>query len=218
MRIMSAPIADQESARIPALATAARSFSIDFGIWLGTPFMARMMTRHMLSEWQVAPESIDVAVLLASELVTNAVVFRPAAPVRDGYVPYITLALRHSAGLAVIEVSDENENPPEPGVADLESEGGRGLMLVQALSREWSYYHPRPGWKTVYCVMDAPFRAQGSRTAGRPPARQHSGAGSAPPGSAGPSRTTGSESIRPAAGPDQPGHGPGSRPVDPGPA
>ena len=146
---------------MPVLATAARSFSINFGIWLGTPSMARMMTRYMLSEWQVAPEPIDVAVLLASELVTNAVVFRPAQPVRDGYVPYITLALRHSAGLAVIEVSDENENPPEPGVADLESEGGRGLMLVQALSREWSYYYPRPGWKTVYCVMDAPFRAQG---------------------------------------------------------
>jgi histidine kinase-like protein len=157
---MSAPRADQESARKPVLATAARSFSIDFGIWLGTPSMARMMTRYMLSEWLVAPESIDVAVLLASELVANAVVFRPAARPRDGYVPYITLALRHSAGLAVIEVSDENENPPEPGDPDLESEGGRGLMLVQALSREWSYYHPRPGWKTVYCVLDAPQRAE----------------------------------------------------------
>jgi hypothetical protein len=29
-------------------------------------------------------------------------------------------------------------------------------MLAEALSREWSWYYPRPGWKTVYCVVDAP--------------------------------------------------------------
>jgi hypothetical protein len=57
--------------------------------------------------------------------------------------------------LIVIEVSDENEKPPEVQVADQESQGGRGLVIVEALSREWSYYYPRPGWKTVYCVIDA---------------------------------------------------------------
>ena len=36
---------------------------------------------------------------------------------------------------------------------DGEAEGGRGLMLVQALSKEWDYYLPRTGGKVVYCVL-----------------------------------------------------------------
>jgi two-component sensor histidine kinase len=153
---MSAPIAEREKMRASVPAEAGESFSIDFGISLRTPFMTRMMVRFILSEWQIAPEAVDVAVLLASELATNAVKSGPAGPARDGYVPYITVALRHSAGVAVIEVSDENEDPPELQNADPESDGGRGLILVQALSREWSYYQPRRGWKTVFCVIDAP--------------------------------------------------------------
>jgi hypothetical protein len=153
---MSAPVAGRKNVRTPVPAAAGKSFSIDFGMSLRTPSMTRMMVRFILSEWQIASGSIDVAVLLASELATNAVRSGPARPARGSYVPYITVALRHSAGLAVIEVSDENENPPELRVADPESDCGRGLILVQELSREWSYYHPRPGWKTVSCVIDAP--------------------------------------------------------------
>jgi hypothetical protein len=153
---MSAPVVGRKNARIPVPAVAGKSFSIDFGISLRTPFMARMMVRFILSEWQIASESVDVAVLLASELATNAVRSGPARPARGSYVPYITVSLRHSAGLAVIAVSDESENPPELRIAGPESDSGRGLLLVEELSLEWSYYHPRPGWKTVYCVIDAP--------------------------------------------------------------
>jgi len=38
--------------------------------------------------------------------------------------------------------------------ADHDAEAGRGLMLVQALSKEWSYFFT-PGGKTVYAVIDA---------------------------------------------------------------
>jgi hypothetical protein len=33
------------------------------------------------------------------------------------------------------------------------AESGRGLMLVDALSKEWSYFYPPDGGKTVYCVI-----------------------------------------------------------------
>lgn len=39
--------------------------------------------------------------------------------------------------------------------AGWESESGRGLNLVNDLSREWGCYVPGPGWKTVYCVVTA---------------------------------------------------------------
>ncbi len=39
--------------------------------------------------------------------------------------------------------------------AETDAESGRGLMLVQALSKEWSYFFPPSGGKTVYCVISA---------------------------------------------------------------
>jgi hypothetical protein len=36
---------------------------------------------------------------------------------------------------------------------DLESVSGRGLQLVQALSKEWGYQHLESGGKLVFCVL-----------------------------------------------------------------
>lgn len=116
------------------------------------PFWARRQTRVALESWQLWAEIIDTAELLVSELVTNAVKFtrqdaEDSAP--------ISLMLRYLAGRLIIEVSDPDPNPPvftEPGS---DSDGGRGLMLVQALSKEWSYYRPPAGGKVVYCVISA---------------------------------------------------------------
>jgi two-component sensor histidine kinase len=98
---------------------------------------------------------IDVAELLASELATNAVRFGSTRRPHGNYVPYMSLELRYADGLVLVEVSDESEKPPEMRIPDQESDHGRGLILVDELSREWSYYYPRPGWKTVYFVIDA---------------------------------------------------------------
>jgi hypothetical protein len=56
--------------------------------------------------------------------------------------------------MLVIEVSDQATEMPEARAPEGYSVSGRGLMLVESLSREWSYYFPRPGWKTVYAVID----------------------------------------------------------------
>jgi anti-sigma regulatory factor (Ser/Thr protein kinase) len=127
----------------------------DYGATPRTPGMARSMVRFLLAGWQAAAETIAVAELLTSELVTNAVRHGCVRPQQGSYVPRINLALWHAPGLAVIEVSDQNEKPPEQQPADEESVSGRGLRLVECLSREWSYYYPCPGWKTVYCVIGA---------------------------------------------------------------
>jgi anti-sigma regulatory factor (Ser/Thr protein kinase) len=112
------------------------------------------------------PEVIETAELLVSELVTNAVKFSSPVPARLRYadlerVERISLTLRHQAGQVVIEVSDSDVNPPLMSDTGLNAESGRGLMLVDALSKEWSYFFPPSGGKTVYCVLstDEPVHA-----------------------------------------------------------
>jgi anti-sigma regulatory factor (Ser/Thr protein kinase) len=125
----------------------------DTGVTARTPWMNRRMVRFLLTGWG-APESLTTdAELVVSELTTNAVRFGSARPPKQDHVPAITLGVWYAPGLAVIEVSDDNGKPPEIRAAGPESETGRGLQLVQHLSREWSWYHPRPGRKTVYAVL-----------------------------------------------------------------
>jgi hypothetical protein len=125
----------------------------DFGISRLTPFIARSLTRHILTEWHVLPETVDAAELVASELVTNAVQSDAGRVPRGNYVPFISVTLWQIKELVVIEVSDENERPPVMKAADPESDSGRGLLIVEAVGREWSYYYPQPGRKTVYCIL-----------------------------------------------------------------
>ena len=122
------------------------------------PFWARRQTRAALRSWRIWPEAIETTELLVSELVTNAVKFaapqqRQRADASPESVECIALTLRYMAGRLIIEVSDPNPRPPVTAEAGDESESGRGLMLVQALSKEWNYYLPPSGGKVVYCVL-----------------------------------------------------------------
>jgi anti-sigma regulatory factor (Ser/Thr protein kinase) len=101
----------------------------------------------------------DAAELLVSELVTNAVRFSgdPARPLRyseRASAGLISLSLRHFLERLLIEVFDTDANPPVLSDADLYAENGRGLMLVEALAREWAYFFPPGGGKVVYCILD----------------------------------------------------------------
>jgi anti-sigma regulatory factor (Ser/Thr protein kinase) len=125
----------------------------DFGITRLTPWMARLLTRHILADWQVPEDTIESAGLVTSELVTNAVLADAERTKRVIYVPYISLTLWLIKDLVIIEITDDSAEPPAMTATTDESEGGRGLLIVDALSLEWSHYHPRPGWKTVYCIL-----------------------------------------------------------------
>jgi len=98
--------------------------------------------------------------LLVSELTTNAIKF--ACPPSSGPAhrdradaKTIVLVLWHHAGALVIEVRDPGPAPPLLTEAGPDAEHGRGLMLVQALSKEWGCYHPPTGGKSVYCIISA---------------------------------------------------------------
>jgi anti-sigma regulatory factor (Ser/Thr protein kinase) len=129
-----------------------------------SPFWARRYTRSFLDSCRRMTESTaETAELLVSELVTNAVRFsgHPApAPARAlryserANASLISLSLRHFRDGLLIEVYDTNSNPPIRYNPDDDAENGRGLILVDALSKEWSYFFPEGGGKVVYCFLE----------------------------------------------------------------
>ncbi|MDN3355843.1 ATP-binding protein [Actinomadura sp. DC4] len=117
---------------------------------------ARMYTRWVLDAWQMS-ELADTVELLVSELVTNAVKAtgpkkKPAHErfVFDTVNP-VYLGLSVSADTLLIEVRDASVTPPLRRVAAENDETGRGLMLVQTLSKEWGCEVLEGGGKIVWC-------------------------------------------------------------------
>jgi len=125
-----------------------------------SPFWARRYTRMFLNSCRGIDEGItETAELLASELVTNAVRFArdPGRAPQDSKsvdASVISLSLRHFRGSLLIEVYDADDNPPVLSAPGDYAESGRGLVLVNALSKEWSYFFPPGGGKVVYCVLE----------------------------------------------------------------
>lgn len=89
---------------------------------------ARRFVHDRCEDWG-CPEVTDVATLIVSELVTNAIV-HAATPAE--------LRAKWADGVLRLEVLDHAEgNPPDPRIAAPDDEGGRGLLLVDALSTAW---------------------------------------------------------------------------------
>ncbi|MFF2848656.1 SpoIIE family protein phosphatase [Streptomyces sp. NPDC058001] len=122
---------------------------------------ARSFVRDTLQGWGFG-DVIDDAVVLTSELVTNAVVH--AGTAAD------VLCLRADDGVR-IEVADrypEREIPLQHSPVDMGSpdrEGGRGLQLCAALAGHWGVEYT-PTHKQVWFQLDLPERAVGTRSAG----------------------------------------------------
>ncbi|MFQ6195373.1 SpoIIE family protein phosphatase [Streptomyces sp. NPDC000405] len=122
---------------------------------------ARAFVRDTLQGWGFL-DVIDDAVVLTSELVTNAVVHAGTAAE--------VLCVRMTTGVRV-EVADrypERELPVQsPGrpLGGLDREGGRGLLLCASLASRWGVEYS-PTRKTVWFRIDLPDRPAGTRSAG----------------------------------------------------
>ena len=98
---------------------------------------------HGLSEYA------DIAVMITSELVTNAIRHIGEDP---GKTIGITLAhVWDQVALGVI-VTDSSPEGPVMRETSATSERGRGLQVVEALSDHWGW-HPEPAGKAVYAVI-----------------------------------------------------------------
>jgi anti-sigma regulatory factor (Ser/Thr protein kinase) len=125
-----------------------------------SPFWARRYTRLFLGSCRgIGEGTAETAELLVSVLVTNAVRFagNPSRTLRCSVranAGLISLSIRHFRDGLLIEVHDTSSNPPIRSRAAQDAESGRGLMLVEALSREWSYFFPPRGGKVVSCFLE----------------------------------------------------------------
>ncbi|MEX3101454.1 MULTISPECIES: ATP-binding protein [unclassified Streptomyces] len=92
--------------------------------------LARDFTRLALAKWPARPMEDD-ALLVVSELVTNAVLATPDA------LALVTVRLLGLRTGLVVEVGDGSPKEPVPAAPDADSEGGRGLLLVRELAARW---------------------------------------------------------------------------------
>ncbi|HEY6423675.1 MAG TPA: ATP-binding protein [Pseudonocardiaceae bacterium] len=116
---------------------------------LGDPASVRLVRRlveQTCHHWGI-PELVTDAVLVASELTENMV--RHART--DGW---LRLELRGKA--LTVAVADANPHPPQLRAPDQRIGGGRGLVLVAALSRTWGIAPRAPAGKVVWAALSVP--------------------------------------------------------------
>ncbi|MFD0077454.1 ATP-binding protein [Streptomyces sp. NPDC127166] len=118
--------------------------------------LARRLALHQLDRWRLpyGSETSDVVGLLVAELAANAVT-HGRVPGRD-----FELTLSYAPGLRLrIDVSDtRGERRPAPVAPGPLDEGGRGLLLVEALATRWAVLDRVPVGKTVRAELDLAAR------------------------------------------------------------
>ncbi|NUS28965.1 MAG: serine/threonine-protein phosphatase, partial [Streptomyces sp.] len=102
---------------------------------------ARRFTRRTLRSWNVTGDAQDAVLLIVSELVTNALVHT------DGRVRLDLTLVNHRLRVAVADSSPRT--PIKPTSIGWEATGGRGILLVEAMSAAWGSL-PVSGGKQVW--------------------------------------------------------------------
>jgi anti-sigma regulatory factor (Ser/Thr protein kinase) len=106
---------------------------------------ARFYTRVALTYHELGDYAED-AETVTSELVTNAIAHAGAAK--------FGLEIMHleGTGSVLVVVTDPSPQPPVKRHPPGKTEGGRGLLIVDALSAAWGWRTLNPG-KAVYAIL-----------------------------------------------------------------
>jgi anti-sigma regulatory factor (Ser/Thr protein kinase) len=117
---------------------------------------ARRFLQRALRKWDL-DGLCGTAELAVSELVTNAIRASESHRIPGRPVPFadmITVTLRIITGTALLtEVWDASPQPPVLQDAAPTDDGGRGLLIVEYLARNWGHY-PADGGKVVWCELE----------------------------------------------------------------
>jgi anti-sigma regulatory factor (Ser/Thr protein kinase) len=109
---------------------------------------ARQLTREQLAAL-CPPEAIEVAALLVTELVTNAVLHARTA---------VVLIVDVAPGRIVLRVRDGSDATPVQRGYGADAATGRGIALVEQLATAWGVNRSEEG-KEVWCQIDFPVAA-----------------------------------------------------------
>lgn len=122
--------------------------------------LARRLVEQVCNEWGIPATVTDAAVVVASELTDNMVYHARS----DGW---LRLELRRN--MLTVAVADADPRPPRLRVPGLGAVGGRGLVLVDKLSRTWGTAARLPDGKVVWAVINVPGYHIPRRTPGAAP-------------------------------------------------
>jgi anti-sigma regulatory factor (Ser/Thr protein kinase) len=107
--------------------------------------LARQFVRATLESHQVPPEILDATELLASELVTNAIV-HTGAPCE--------LSVQVGRHDVRVEVRDDSRKVPVRRPIDRSAQSGRGLLIVDAMAKDWGTELLPDNGKRVWFQID----------------------------------------------------------------
>ena len=126
---------------------------------------AREFTVAALHEWQLESLTED-AVVIASELATNAILHGTPAATRDTAndpeQARVELSWCLQASRLICMVTDQAGTPPAVAAQDPEAESGHGLQIVGALAVAWGWTVLGSGEKAVWAALDLPGHADGT--------------------------------------------------------
>ncbi|MFD6490240.1 ATP-binding protein [Streptomyces sp. NPDC060188] len=107
---------------------------------------ARTLLREQATSWKLPDEVAETAVLLLSELMTNACRHAKVSPGRE-----IWARCALADDRVRVWVTDASDALPAPRNASLDDESGRGLALVAMLADDWGAARREAGiGKTVW--------------------------------------------------------------------
>ena len=105
---------------------------------------ARTLVRDLCATASIGPQAVETAVLLVTELVSNAIEHGGGYALVDADVDRTRLR---------VCVRDSDPRLPSAQLAAIDAERGRGLLLVDALSSRWGAA-PRDDGKVVWFELD----------------------------------------------------------------
>jgi CheY-like chemotaxis protein len=120
-----------------------RTGAVELGPDTGGVPLARQFLRDRCNEWSCG-EVLDDALLVTTELVTNALVHAG---------PLCELRAVLSGTVLRLQVSDSGVGMPDPRAAKDTDEGGRGLLLISALCAAWGTVALPAGGKVVWAEL-----------------------------------------------------------------
>ena len=135
------------------------------------PTSASLVRRHIsddLARNGIELESIEEVVLVASELVGNAIRHTPST----GNEP-LDVTWDVDDACVTVRVTDSSSDLPQLQAAGPEATSGRGLTIIAAVSDAWGV-HPVGGGKRVWASVPVRRAAAMSDVPSSPGARPHS--------------------------------------------
>ncbi len=143
----------------PATATWPLSSALVLGALPPAAGCARLHARNVMCEWGL-PDVAENVELVVSELMTNAILATAGPDGQPRYeddlsgLPVVHVRLSSDRARVLVEVWDRSAASPAAKHAEPDEEGGRGLMLVDALCEQWSW-DVVPCWagKVVWAVL-----------------------------------------------------------------